>query len=80
MKRLEQDSLLAIEWFQNKCHLLVQNVRAQIKNEIICENNKQKLLGLQIGGNLNFNEYVSSLSKKAGKKLSSCEITKFYEH
>ena len=83
IKRLEQDSLLAIEWFQNnniklnqdKCHLLVsgykhENVSAQIGDEKICESNKQKLLGLQIDRNLHFNEYVSLLCKKAGKKLS----------
>ena len=83
IKRLEHDSLLAIEWFQNnnmklnqdKCHLLVsgykdENVWAQIGDEIIWEINKQKLLGLQIDRNLNFNEYMSSLCKKLGKKLS----------
>ena len=55
IKRLEHDSLLAIEWFQNnnmklnqdKCHLLVsgykhENVWGQIEDEIIWESNKQK--------------------------------------
>ena len=58
---------------QDKCHLLVsgyKHVWAQIEDEIIWESNKQKLLGLQIDRNLNFNEHVSSLCKKAGKKLS----------
>ena len=59
---------------QDKCHLLVsdykhENVWAQIGDEIIWESNKQKLLGLQIDRNLNFNERVSSLCKRAGKKL-----------
>ena len=80
IKRLEHESLLAFEWFQNnnmklnldKCHLLVSGskyeiVWAQIGDEIIWESNKQKLLGLQIDRNLNFNEYVSLLCKKAGK-------------
>ena len=70
IKRLEHDSLLTIEWFQNnmklnqdKCHLLVsgckhENVWAQIGDERIWKSNKQKLLGLQIDRNL-----------KAGKKL-----------
>ena len=94
IKRLEHDSLLAIEWFQNnnmklnqdKCHLLVsgykhENVWAQIGDENIWESNKQKLLGLQIDRNLHFNEYVSLLCKKAGKKtLSPCKIVTFYEH
>ena len=52
IKRLEHDSLLSIEWFQNnnvklnqdKCHLLVsgynhRNVWAQIGDEIIWESN-----------------------------------------
>ena len=47
-----------------------ENVWAQIRDEIIWESNKQKLLGLQIDRNLNFNEYVSSSCKKVGKKLS----------
>ena len=77
IKRLEHDSLLAIEWFQDKRHLLVspvgykyENVWAQIGDEIIWESNKQKLLGLKIDRNSNFNEYVPSLCKKAGKRLA----------
>ena len=83
IKRLEHDSLLAIEWFQNnnmklnqdKCHLLVsgykhENVWAQIGDEKIGESNKQKLLGLQVDWNLHFNEYVSLLCQKAGKEFS----------
>ena len=55
---------------QDKCHLLVygykhENVWAQIADIIIWESNKQILLGLQIDKNLNFNEYMSSLCKKA---------------
>ena len=78
IKRLEHDSLLVIEWFQNnnmklnldKCHLLVfgykhENVLAQIGDEIIWESNKQKLLGLQIDRNLNFNEYMSSKNSQS---------------
>ena len=83
IKRLEHDSFLAIEWFENnnmklnqdKCHLLVsgyknENVWANIGNEKIWESSKQKLLGLDIDRNLNFNEHVSSLCRKAGNKLS----------
>ena len=48
---------------QDKCHLLVfgykhKNVWAQIEDEIVCESNKQKLLGFHVDRNLNFNEYV----------------------
>ena len=47
-----------------------ENVWAQIGDEKIWESNKQKLLGLQIERNLHFNECVSLLCNKAGKKLS----------
>ena len=83
IKRLEHDSFLAIEWFENnnmklnqdKCHLLVsgyknENVWANIGNEKIWESNKQKLLGLDIDRNLNFNKHVSSLYRKVGNTLS----------
>ena len=84
INRLEVDSLLAIEWFENncmklnqeKCHLLVsgnkfENVWAKIGRAKIWESPKQKLLGVVIDRNLNFNDYVSSLCRKAGKKLSA---------
>ena len=83
LKILEQDNFLAIEWLENnnmklnqgKCHLLVsgyknENVSANIGNENIWESHKQKLLGLDIDWNLNFNEHVSSLCRKVGNKLS----------
>ena len=79
ISRLEHDSHLAIEWFeskcmklnQDKCHLLVsgykhENIWARIGEVKIWESSKQKL----IDGDLNLNEYVSSLCKKAGMKLS----------
>ena len=47
-----------------------ENVWANIGNEKIWESNKQKLLGLDIDRNLNFNEHVSSLCRKVGNKLS----------
>ena len=60
---------------QDKCHLLVsgyknENVWANIGNEKIWESNKQKLLGLDIDRNLNFDEHISSLCRKEGNKLS----------
>ena len=64
---------------RDKCHLLVsgyknENVWANIGNEKIWESSKQKLLSLDIDRNLNFNEHVSSLRRKAGSKLSDCQI------
>ena len=38
--------------------------------EIIWENANQKLLGMEVGRNLNFDDYVSSLCRKAGRKLT----------
>ena len=83
ISRLEHDSHLAIEWFeskymklnQDKCHLLVsgykhENIWAQIGEVKNWESSKQKLLRFVIDRDLNFNEYVSSLCKKAGRKLS----------
>ena len=39
-------------------------------DEKIWEKAKQKLLGIQIGRNLNFDDHVISLCKKAGTKLA----------
>ena len=80
--RSEHDSHLAIEWFesnciklnQDKCHFLVsgythENVWARIGEGKIWESSKQKLVVVAIDRYLNLNEYVSSLCKKAGRKL-----------
>ena len=61
---------------QDKYYLLVsgykhENVWVQIGDEKIRESNKQKLLGLQIDRNLNFNEHVSSLCRKGIKNSQS---------
>ena len=81
--RLKHDSNLAIEWFesnyvkqnQDKCHLLVsgykhENIWARIAEVKIWDSSKQTLLGVVIDKDFSFNEYVSSLCKKAGRKLS----------
>ena len=64
---------------QGKCHLLVsgyknKNVWANTVNEKVWESNKQKLLDLDIDRNLNFNDHVSSLCRKASNKLSFLAI------
>ena len=83
INRLEHDSLLLIEWFehnhtklnQEKCHLLsvnrFENIWANIGNAKIWESPNQKLLGVVIDRDLSFDRYVSSLCRKAGKKLSA---------
>ena len=83
LKRLEHDSLLAIEWFHNnymklnqdKCHLLVaghkhETVWAEVGEAKIWESNKEKLLGITIDRRLNFDDHVFSLCKKSSQKLS----------
>ena len=81
INRLEKDSYLVIECFENssmklnqdKCHLLVsgfkyQNVWAKIEKTKIWESKKQKLLRVEIDRTLSFDEHIASLCKKAGKK------------
>ena len=83
MERLEHDTKLAIEWFENnymklnedKCHLLVAGHRyetlwANIGETRIWESKNEKLLGLTIDRNLNFDDQEFTLCKKAGRKLS----------
>ena len=60
---------------QDKRHLLVsgykhEKVWTRIGEVKIWESLKQKLLGTVIDRDLSFNEYFSSLCKKAGRKLS----------
>ena len=74
---------LTTEWFEtnnmklnkDKCQLLVsghtyENVRVKMGDEKIRENAKQKLLRIEIGRNLNFDDHLISLCKKAGRKLA----------
>ena len=65
MKRLEHDTKLAIEWFE-KSHLLVAGHRyetlwANIGKTRIWESKNEKLLGLTIDRNLNFDDHVFTL-------------------
>ena len=83
VKRLERDAFLATEWFEtnsmklnkDKCHLLglgnnYENVWVKIGDDKIWESAKQKLLGIEIRKNLNFDDHVIPLCKKAGIKLA----------
>ena len=80
---MEHDNHLAIEWFesnymkvnQDKCHLLVSEYKheyiwTRIDEVKIWDSSKRKLLGVLVDRDLNFNEYVFSLCKKAGRKIS----------
>ena len=60
---------------KENCHLLVSGLKSEnfwvkMANEKIYESAKQKLLGIEIGKNLNFHDQMISLCKKAGKKLA----------
>ena len=59
----------------DKYHLLINNTKEsfQIKigNETVSNSKYEKLLGVKIDHELNFNEHVSSLSKKASQKLNA---------
>ena len=67
IQRLEQDSVLAIEWFErnymklneNKCHLLIsghkyEHVWAMIGNSRIWESHHEKILGVTIDEDIKF--------------------------
>ena len=82
IRRLEHDSILAIEWFegnymklnQDKCHFLLSGHRyevmfAKIGHSEIWENCTQKLLGIIIDRKLKFDEYILTQCKKAGRKI-----------
>ena len=81
--RLEQSALLAIEWFKNndlklnkdQCHLLISgnkygNLWVKMGKENIWRNANQRLLEMGIEKHLNFNDYIPSLCKKAGRNLA----------
>ena len=91
LRRLEHDSLLAIEWFQNnnmklnegKCHFLVLGFKHEaiwinIGEKMIWESKEEKLLGVNIDKDLNFTSHVSNICTKAGQKLAAISrIAKF---
>ena len=83
-KSLEHDSLLAIEWFdsnymklnESKCHFIVaghkhEHIWTKIGQTMIWEQNNVKLLGVHIDSKLSFNDHVTSLCVKAGRKLTA---------
>ena len=84
IRRLEHDSILAIEWFesnymklnQDKCHFLLSDHKhevmlAKIGRSKIWENCTQKLLGIIIDRNLKIDEYILTQCKKAGRKIKA---------
>ena len=47
-----------------------ENVLVKMGEEKIWKSFKKKLLGMEIRKNLNFDDYVSSLCRKVGRKLA----------
>ena len=84
LHNLEYDTLSAIIWFENnfmklnedKCHFLIsgsmnEHLFAKVGDELIWESTEEKLLGVTIDKNLNFNSHLSTLCKKVGQKVSA---------
>ena len=59
----------------DKYHLLINNTKEsfqiKISNETVSNSKYEKLLGVKVDHELNFNEHVSSLCKKASQKLNA---------
>ena len=84
LHNLEYDTLSSIIWFENnfmklnedKCHFLISGIMnehlfAKVGDELIWESAEEKLLGVTIDKNLNFNSHLLKLCKKAGQKVSA---------
>ena len=81
--KLENATETLLQWFKenrmkanpDKYHLLTNNTKEsfQIKtgNETVSNRKHEKLMGVKINHELNFNEHVSSLCKKASLKLNA---------
>ena len=92
IRKLEHDTLLAIEWFganfmklnEEKCHFLFAGhkhevVFARAGSSTIWESTREKLLGVYIDKDLSFKYHVSNLCKKASQKLSALiRLGRFY--
>ena len=81
IKSLEKNIDKVFDWFldnflkanADKCHLLIntdENVALKIKNETITNSSNQKLFGILFNNKFAFNEHVTSLCRKASKKLN----------
>ena len=81
--KLENAAEILLQWFKDnrmkanpdKYHLLINNTKKsfQIKigNETVSNSKYEKLLGVKVDHELNFNEHVSSLCKKVSQKLNA---------
>ena len=95
-RKLENDTLSAIIWFENnfmklnrdKCHFVIlgntiEHLWVKIGDELIWGSANEKLLGVTIDINLNFNTHLSILCKKVGQKVTALarivKILPFYK-
>ena len=81
--KLENAAETLLQWFKDsrtkanpdKSHLLINSTKEsfQIKigSETVSNSKYEKLLGVKVDHELNFNEHVSSLCKKASQKLNA---------
>ena len=79
--KLENATEKLLQWFKDnrmkanpdKYHLLINNtnesLQIKIGNKTVSNSKYEKLLGVQVNHEKNFNEHVSSLCKKASQKL-----------
>ena len=86
---LKQVSDALFNWFKNNrlknnvdtCHVLVSTnkpVGIKIGDYTIENSEYEKLLGAKIDANLNFNDHISDLCKKASRKISAlARVTPF---
>ena len=83
LSELEDNALTAILWFENnymklnqsKCHFLTcgstEHLWVKVGNEMIWESQAEKLLGMTVDKNLNFNLHLKALCKKVNQKVSA---------
>ena len=84
LHKLEYDVESAIIWFDNnymklnkdKCHFLVsgnvtEHLWTKVGDELIWESHEERLLGVTIDKNLNFNSHLTTLCKKVGQKVTA---------
>ena len=81
MHKLENDSLVLIDWYNNnylkpnpdKWHLLLSdkdiNLNINVGDQCIHNDHCEKILGVNFDNNLTFDIHISKLCKKAGQKL-----------
>ena len=89
LKTLEKETTVILNWCRvndmtsndDKWHFIVcnqENVSVILGNKTIEESNSVELLGVNIDTNLNFNDHVTSLCKKANQKLHAmARISKY---